>query len=279
MDTNLQIDYKSNLLLVLLCGRSLGFATPVLNNNLTLMAGSTPDIEAVRNILRTNITSTDAYALGALAAAMSCAPSMLPVEEFRLAFRAGLVRLPALGVTGAELAPISARLRPSMLTDLPATGEPRLNATLQLTIVDTVPTEVLVDGLAVEFDFTSRVLRVQDLPPLYCATIPWAVDGAYTIQIQLAPRRYPYLAIADKLSASHDVLFLLNRTGMLPLFHAASTPFDKVGAAALGVIKATAALAARIDLEVLDAGEPIMPEGLWLYDELLVMYENQTLFS
>lgn len=239
------IPIRTNLYLWLLTGRSNNFLNDTLNTGINYSVSFTPpEVEAVRELLKLDVTDTDFHALAALAAAKTSTAFIrhLPHEN-DMVFVKGFLSLPPIASTHTLLSP-DGNSWPSV-----DGGFAGANGFSSITFrnAGSGKVEVTTNGafrgestyaVFTEDGGTLRVV-IADAPRFgiranFRATT-WAENEE--IAVTLSPTRYPFKAVAAAARASGAARRLMAETGTLPAFSETSNPARQVGMVALAVIR------------------------------------------
>ena len=235
------IKTKTNLWLWLLTGRASDFLEPALNSGLQYpTARPSADVTAARTLLRLDVTTTDAFVLGALASAYASVPCLrgLP-EESQVIFCPSVLSLPAMSYTGA-----TALLPPDGVSwpHVSNTQRSGLDLAAQFTFTK-AGSRVLVTsdtGLS-EYGTYSYANGRLDIPLALDLGIRAAfardtwVDGGAVV-VTSPPSRYPFAAMATTIRDSSSALNLMATAGTMTAFASSIDPVRKVGALASAIM-------------------------------------------
>ena len=234
------IQVNANVLLWLLTGRSK-FVADALNVGASFIADPTsPEITAVRRLMRFDDTSTDAYVIPPHSAMLAQRPLLngLPGVDQSLSF---LRQIEPESNSVQRASPISYQGKPYTIDGSVAAEK---GFSVVVTTREGNRAKVELDGTLVgrfpfEFSTGSRLvvekLKDYGVPP--AAVVDSWVEGS-SFFYRVVPRPYPYALFADKLQNSSEAIKLMSEGGTLEAFSESISPVEKVGAACVAICKA-----------------------------------------
>lgn len=249
---------RTNLTLWLLTGRADKFVSPHLNTFVRYPTLSpSQDIVEARRFLRLDVTTTDFYVLGAMAAAYASMPALRELPDDNLAvFSRNLLQIGAPSVTGATVAPLdgvswpSLRNRTSGASAWTALTVTRVGDKALITSDSDI--DVLSDYRQASTGIVVEKLAEYGIRASFDVTGGWSEGADFTVTVP--PSFYPFHAVASGISERGDLLHLMSRCGTMEAFASSTNPVLKVGALSCAVIldsfrNTTLALDAEADAE------------------------------
>lgn len=238
------INIKTNLFLWLLTGRSNDFMNGPLNTGITYSVSNTPEeVKVARDLLKLDLTTTDFYVLGALAAAR-ISTSMLRAmpQEKDGVFVDGLLSLPKSGADVPMIPRDDSSSWPSI--DGAAAGA---GGWSKVTFTSEGSTTMITtnSGLS-ESTYHSLVSRGSAYRLSVPASDQYGVkadfvvgtwDEGDSLTVSVAPTRYPFKVMAESAKKKRQIVRLMSEEGTLQAFTATSDQSCRVGMVALAVIR------------------------------------------
>lgn len=251
----MNITVTINTWLWLLCGRSSGFCSALLNTGLSYGTPQPSDVvRKARTLLCLDDTRTDFHVLAALAAVMDVAQVLreLP-EDGSTVFSCFVSHTPeAVTITGAAPLPPTGALWSSIRntpTRIPAPtvftvtreSSDRCRVTDDTGASSVAPWNRSGNGVAIPF------LKSLGIDSAF-AVASWEDGDEFSLAVP--PTRYPYAHVAARI-ADPDLIRLMLDTGTLETFATTSDPVRKVGALAAAIMLDQYRSAAQLEVPVL----------------------------